>query len=116
MAIKRARDEARQRALNPHREQQVRDAMAETRTRLEKSGVRLAGNETSDELADLASAVERFEREVREHGGDLYVDEPPSRQPDRPDFALPERADRETVREYVCRIDERAAAIKGMTR
>ena len=112
MTTKPPRDEARQRALNPHREQQLRAAMAETRTRLERRGVTLDGSETAAELADLDSAVDRFEREVRARGGDLYVDEPPSTEPDRPEFALPVRAERETARQYIGRIDERTAAIR----
>ncbi len=118
MAIKRPRrtNEARERALNPHRDEQLRAAMGDTRTRLEHRGIVLTGTETPAELADLDTAVERFEREVRARGGDLYVDEPPSTQPDRQEFALPRRAERETVREYICRIDERAAAVKRTSR
>lgn len=81
--------------------------------RLRRNGVQLNGNETSDELADLEEAVERFERMVERGGGDLMVDEPVSGDapiaPDELDFVLPARKPNEPVSSYVKHIQEAAA-------
>jgi hypothetical protein len=89
----------------------------EVASRLRSRGVHLTGRETSDELVGLLDAVERFERAVERHGGDLMVDEPIGRartaEPDNPGFVLPARGEGESVRGYLGRIAEatqRAAA------
>ena len=75
--------------------------------RLAAAGVRLAGDETPDQLVQLQEAVERFETVVQARGGDLMVDETPrggSSEPDDPHFALPSRPDHETVAQYLVRL------------
>lgn len=75
--------------------------------RLAAVGVRLAGDETPDQLVQLQEAVERFETVVQARGGDLMVDETPrggSSEPDDPHFALPSRPDHETVAQYLVRL------------
>ena len=82
--------------------------------RLSDRGVTLTGDESSEELVTLLETVERFERAVQARGGDLMVDEGPADaklQPDDVRFVLPRRADDESVRRYVRRIEEAAGAI-----
>ena len=107
--------EARQSALDPHRQEERSAAMAEVSARLRDRGVRLTGKESSEELVRLLEAVERFERVVEQRGGDLMVDEGPhgtSREPDDVRFVLPKRGGEEQVEEYVVRIDEAAARLR----
>ena len=42
---------------------------AEVADRLRRRGIAVTGGESSDDLADLLSAVERFELVVESHGG-----------------------------------------------
>ena len=82
----------------------------EVASRLRSRGVHLTERETSDELVELLEAVERFERVVERHGGDLMVDEPiggaQTGEPDNPGFVLPPRREGESVRGYLGRIAE----------
>jgi hypothetical protein len=80
---------------------------------LRQRGVRLFGDETDDELADLWSAVDRFESKVEARGGDPLTNAPDSAEPDNPAFVLPERRERESVATYVRRI---LAAAERLTR
>jgi hypothetical protein len=93
-------------ALNPHREEQQARAREHNLDVLGQRGVRLFGSETDDELADLWSAVDRFESVVEARGGDTFTNTPESSEPDNPAFVLPERKARETVAGYVARIRE----------
>ena len=81
------------------------DVAAEVAARLRQRGITLTGTERPDDLADLLSAVERFEAAVERHGGDLMVDDLKSSRPDDRHFVLPRRAQAESVRAYVVRID-----------
>jgi len=72
----------------------------------------LHGNERPEDLGDLLSAVERFEAAVEARGGDLMVDDLKSSKPDDPHFVLPARQNRESVRDYVARIQEAAARVR----
>ena len=87
-------------------------AAAEVSTRLRSRGVAVTGGESSEDLVDLLSAVERFEAAVEAHGGDLMVDDLKSVQPDDSHFVVPRRGARETVRAYIGRIDEAAALLR----
>ena len=87
-------------------------AAAEVADRLRQRGVAVTGAERSDDLADLLSAVERFEKTVEAHGGDLMVDDLKSAQPDDRHFVVPRREARETVRAYIGRIDEATARLR----
>jgi len=86
-------------------------AAAEVADRLRRRGVAVTGAERSDDLADLLSAVERFEKAVEAHGGDLMVDDLKSVQPDDRHFVLPRRNHGEAIRPYIIRID---AATSGL--
>jgi hypothetical protein len=89
------------------------DVAAEIGERLRSRGVAITGAERPDDLADLLSAVERFEKAVEAHGGDLMVDDLKSPEPDDRHFVLPRRSHGETIRAYVGRID---AARTGLRR
>ncbi|HET7468992.1 MAG TPA: hypothetical protein VFJ81_04920 [Gemmatimonadales bacterium] len=95
-------------ALNPHRAEDQARAREHNLDVLGQRGVLLLGNETDDELADLWSAVDRFESVVEARGGDTFTNAPDSSEPDNPAFVLPERRAREPVPEYVARIQEAA--------
>lgn len=82
--------------------------------RLAALGIDLDGDETPDQLARLAEAIERFEDAVESAGGDLMVDEPPrgrQAQPDRPNFALPRRNADESIEMYIGQIEQAAENI-----
>ena len=83
---------------------------SEVISRLRSRGVHVTGRESDEELVTLLEAVERFERTVEKHGGDLMVDEPVdadvAREPDDRRFVLPRRHDHETVSAFVRRIAE----------
>ena len=79
-------------------------------------GCYLAGNETGEELANLWSAVERFESVVEARGGDTMTNAPDSSQPDNPAFVLPERKARESAEDYSQRILDAAAELTNFER
>ncbi len=87
-------------------------AAAEVADRLRRRGIAVTGAERSDDLADLLSAVERFEKTVEAHGGDLMVDDLRSPRPDDRHFVLPRREHGESVQTYVKRIDAATAALR----
>src|SRR6266571_1818044 len=91
-------------------------AVVEVAARLRTRGITVTGAERPEELADLLSAVERFEATVEAHGGDLMVDDLKSAQPDDRHFVVPRRGHGETVRAYVTRIDEAAGRLRGHPR
>jgi len=90
--------------LNPHRAEQQARAREHNLAILAQRGVRLFGDETDEELAELWSAVDRFESVVEARGGDTLTNAPDSFEPDNPDFVLPDRMAREPVGPYVRRI------------
>jgi len=87
-------------------------AAAEVADRLRRRGIPVTGAERSDDLADLLSAVERFEKTVEAHGGDLMVDDLRSPQPDDRHFVLPRRERGESIPTYITRIDEATAGLR----
>ena len=83
----------------------------EVADRLGRRGVSLNGHESSEELADLLDAVERFEDAVERRGADLMVDEPVQGtgapiEPDNSAFVLPRRGKGESVAQLIGRINE----------
>lgn len=96
-------------ARDPQEQELLKRANEESRARLRDVGVQLTGRETSDELANLVEAVERFETVVESHGGDLMVDEGPggtTREPDDVHFVLPKRTSNDTVADFLGRLAE----------
>ncbi|MDQ2670626.1 MAG: hypothetical protein M3Y31_08350 [Gemmatimonadota bacterium] len=80
---------------------------------LRQRGILLTGDEQPGELADLQTAVERFDAAVRDLGGDSFTNSPLSSEPDDPALVVPERRRGEAVTEYIQRIDEAAAGLRG---
>jgi hypothetical protein len=103
-------------ALNPHRQEEQQRAREHNLDVLGQRGVLLFGDETDDELADLWSAVDRFESVVEARGGDTFTNAPDSAEPDNPDFVLPERRAREPVAGYVARLHEAAERLTRFER
>src|SRR5881296_97491 len=87
-------------------------AGVEVAARLRTRGITVTGAERPEELADLLSAVERFEATDEAHGGDLMVDDLKSAQPDDRHFVVPRRGHGEAVRSYIGRIDEATARLR----
>lgn len=72
---------------------------------LRQRGIRLTGNELPEELADLQTAVERFEASARARGADSFTDTPMSSNPEHPGLVIPERSKGEEVADYIARIE-----------
>jgi broad specificity phosphatase PhoE len=85
---------------------------AEVAERLRRRGIAVTGRERPEDLADLLSAVERFEAAVESHGGDLMVDDLNSSQPDDPHFVLPARTPNERTQDYITRIQAATARLR----
>ena len=82
--------------------------------RLTALGIALSGDESPDQITQVADAGERFEDAVEARGGDLMIDEPPPGargQGDVPDFVLPRRAADESLAAYVARLDRATAKV-----
>jgi len=87
-------------------------AAAEVATQLRRRGITVTKADGPADLADLLSAVQRFEAGVEAHGGDLMVDDLRSSKPDDPHFVLPRRLKDETTPAYIARIDEATAGLR----
>jgi hypothetical protein len=94
--------------LNPHRGEEQARARQHTLDLLDRRGVKLDGRESDDELANLWSAVERFENTVEARGGDSMTNAADSQEPENPLFVLPERGSRESAGDYTRRVLEAA--------
>lgn len=91
----------------------------EVAARISARGVHLRGDETSEQLADIEEAIERFEQAVEAQGGDLMVDEPPAGQPGEPDeerFRLPARSPGTSVDQYLEALARARDALRGKPR
>jgi hypothetical protein len=97
--------------LNPHRGEELAAANQQVAARLHRRGIEVSAQEKSEDLADLLSAVERFEAIVEARGGDLMVDDLVSSEPDDPEFVLPMRDAGEPMREYIRRIEAASARL-----
>jgi thymidine phosphorylase len=105
--------EADQRDLNPHRDEERRHATDIIEAQLRQRGIAVTGDESSDDAADLLSAVERFERVVSALGGDRFVNDPRSQDPEDKRLVIPARKDGENARDYAGRILEAAMRLGG---
>ena len=105
--------EERQQSLDPHRAEERAAVTAEVASRLRARGVQLTGEETSEQIVSVLEAVERFERAVEARGGDLMVDTRPAREPDNPDFVLPQRSADESISAYISRIEDAAERVQS---
>jgi hypothetical protein len=102
--------------LNPHRGEEQSRAREHAAEVLAQRGVLLTGEESDDELADLWSAVDRFESVVEARGGDTLTNAPDSSEPDNPAFVLPERKARESAGDYARRILQAAQDLTSFER
>ena len=87
----------------------------EIASRLRARGVEVYESDTPADVVAMVESVEEFERAVESRGGDLMVDEPPTRgaaQPDDPHFLLPTRAADESVSNYLKRLSTATAAVR----
>jgi thymidine phosphorylase len=105
--------EAAQGDLNPHREEERRHATEIIESQLRQRGIEIRGDESSDDAADLLSAVERFEAAVEALGGDRFVNDPRSRDPEDRRFVIPQRRPGESARDYAARILDAAQRLGG---
>ena len=100
--------EQRSEMLDPHRREDRTDAAVEITGRLFQKGIEVSSEEDSALLADLLTAVEKFEDAVEARGGDLMVNSPDSADPQNPDFVVPARNADEKLEGYIRRINEAA--------
>ena len=100
--------------LDPHRREERVNAAVEITARLQQKGIDAGSDEDPSLLADLLSAVERFETAVSNRGGDLLVNSPTSTDPQNPEFVVPLRVADETFEGYVRRVNEAADALEGL--
>ena len=98
--------------LDPHRREERAGAAVEVSGRLFHKGIEVSSDEDPAELADLLSAVERFEQAVINRGGDLMVNMPTSSDPQDPAFVLPARRADESISDYTRHIGEAAAMLE----
>ena len=80
---------------------------------LRQRGADVRGDESDAELADLLTAVQRFERARAERGGDSFVNTPESTQPDDDALVVPQREERESAADYVRRVARAAERLGG---
>ena len=104
--------EEQQETLDPHRREERDGTALELAGRLRQRGVLLTGRETSGQLDDLMTAVDRFEAAVIARGGDLFVNTPSSNPPENPDFVIPFRVPGEDPEAYAARINGAAERLQ----
>lgn len=107
---------ARPTPSDPGAQEELQRATMHSIDTLRQRGVLLRGDEAPDELADLQTAVERFDAAVRDLGGDSFTNSPLSSEPDDPELVIPERRQREDAREYIRRIDAAAQRLRQRPR
>ena len=98
--------------LDPHRREEREAAATELAGRILQKGIDVSSDEDPALLADLLSAIERFETAVVNRGGDLMVNMPDSNDPQDPAFVLPVRRDDESVSAYIRHINEASAMLE----
>ena len=104
--------EEQQETLDPHRREERDGTARELAGRLRQRGVLLTGRETSGQLDDLMTAIDRFEAAVIARGGDLFVNTPFSNPPENPDFVIPFRVPGEDAEAYAARINGAAERLE----
>jgi len=104
--------EEQQEDLDPHSREERDSAVLELAGRLRQKGVLLTGRESSGQLDDVMTAVDRFEAAVIARGGDLFVNTPFSDQPESPEFVVPRRIPGEEAEAYAARINAAAERLE----
>jgi hypothetical protein len=108
----------RDQELNPHRDADRAHASAVAASQLRHRGVEVDERESSDDLAALLSAVERFESTVSALGGDRMVNSLDTDEHDDEALVLPRRRGDESLTAYAARVTraaERLGARRGAT-
>jgi hypothetical protein len=100
--------EQRSEMLDPHRREERSGAATEISGRLLQKGIDASADEDPALLADLLSAVERFESAVEARGGDLMVNSPDSTDPQNPEFVIPRRTADDSIEAFIRRINDAA--------
>ena len=106
-------DEERQSELNPHRTDDRERATELIAARLRERRVALTGDENSEEVVNMMTAVERFEAAVAALGGDSMTNAPDSHDPDNEAFVLPPRRDGEPAGAYADRVTRAAERLRS---
>ena len=89
-------------------EADIRQAREALIGQLSERGIDVLEDDGDAALADLLTAVQRFESARSERGGDSYTNDPESSEPDEEAFVMPQRTDDESIAQYTERM-ERAA-------
>lgn len=103
--------EERQNELNPHRDEDRARATEVAYAQLRQRGIDVTGNESSDDLATLLAAVERFEEAVSSIGGDRMVHSLDTDQHDDDTLVLPQHRKGEPLGAYAQRVFDGADAL-----
>ena len=103
--------EDRQNELNAHRDEDRARATEVAYAQLRRRGIDVDGEESSDDLATLLSAVERFEEAVSSIGGDRMVHSLDTDQHDDETLVLPQRRGDERVADYAQRVYDAAERV-----
>jgi hypothetical protein len=94
------------------RDRERESVYASVAATLRARGVELTGGEGGEQLAEVLSAVERFEAAVSEMGGDRMVNDPGSPQPQDEAFVLPHRRADESMTRYADRVLQAARRLR----
>ena len=113
MSLTPQRPQATDDDLNPHRRDDQSRVAAEIRGNLRQRGITIGDDEGGEELVSLLESVERFERARAALGGDSMINTPGTRQPERDEFVIPQRAGDETIAQYTARIEKAARSLGG---
>jgi hypothetical protein len=101
-----SRPEDRDQDLNPHRDADRERASAVAASQLRHRGIDVdEQRESSDDMAALLSAVERFEAAVSALGGDRMVNSLDTDQHDDEALVLPRRRADESLTAYAARVN-----------
>ena len=100
-----SRPNDRDQDLNPHRDADRDRASAVAASQLRHRGIDVDERESSDDLAALLSAVERFEGAVSALGGDRMVNSLDTDQHEDESLVLPQRRGDEGLTAYAARVN-----------
>lgn len=103
--------EEQERDRNPHRREEQRHARDVIAGQLHRRRIEVLDSDPMEAISDLLIEVERFEGLVQARGGDLFVNQPGSDRPERPEYVLPERKKKEDIASYTRRVREAADRI-----
>jgi hypothetical protein len=103
--------EDRQSELNPHRDADRARATEVAYAQLRQRGIEVGDADSSDDLATLLSAVERFEEAVSSVGGDRMVHSLDTDEHEDESLVLPRRRGDETVGDYARRVYDAAERV-----